>query len=54
MMAPREQAGLGLNHLLTGLLPPDPDYRYTALIVIAWAFVAIFVIFVVFLFTSIY
>lgn len=54
MMALWEQAGLGLNHLLTGLLPPDRDYRYTALIVIAWAFIALFIVFVVFLFTSIY
>ncbi|MDQ3693324.1 MAG: hypothetical protein M3464_06830 [Chloroflexota bacterium] len=38
-----QAAGLGANHL-SGNLPPDLDPRYTALVVLTWAMVALVVI----------
>lgn len=54
MIALWNDAGLGLNHLLTGIIPPDRDYRYRALVIIAWSVIALFVVYVVFLFTSVF
>ena len=54
MMALWEKAGLGLNHQLTGLLPAGRDYRFAALIVVAWAFIALFVAYAVFFFTTVF
>ncbi|MDQ3693843.1 MAG: hypothetical protein M3464_09465 [Chloroflexota bacterium] len=52
MIALWEDAGLGIKHLLTGILSPDRDHRYTALVIIAWSVIALFIVFAVFLFTS--
>lgn len=48
MVALWQAAGLGLNHL-SGNLPPELDPRYTALVVLTWAMVALLIIHVVLL-----
>lgn len=52
MIALWNDAGLGINHLLTGILSPERDYRYRALVIIAWSVIALIIVYVVFLFTS--
>lgn len=54
MMALWEDAGLGLSYLFTGFFLRDFDNRYLALVIITWALIVLYVVFVVFLFTSIY
>lgn len=41
MFALWQAAGLGVNHLVTGVLPAELDSRYSALVVLTWAMIAI-------------
>lgn len=41
MFALWQAAGLGAKQLITGILPAELDSRYSALVVLAWAMIAI-------------